>query len=120
MIEDHTTPGPRAPYADVGEEILLLERARLVVGSEWRHRLGDLKGIHVASCRVRLYVLFPGRLGLDVGLLGVPSIQCAHSSAGVACAIWVDEEGLESPPDLRSTDIRLKSDICNKPLTTCP
>ena len=64
--------------------------------------------------------MFPERLWIDVGLLGIPSAQCAHSSAGLACTILVSEEKLESPPGLCSIDIRLKSDVCKKSQTTYP
>ena len=48
---------PSDQLADVGEEGLLLERARLVVGLEWRHRLrSSEEDAHVVS--FRLDVLF--------------------------------------------------------------
>ena len=65
-------------------------------------------------------VLFPEQIGLDVGLLRIPSMQHAHFDVVVACAIWVGEEKLESPPDLYGTGIRLRSGVCLKSLTACP
>ena len=58
---------PNDQLADVGEEMLLLERARIVVGGE-RHRLGNLAGMHCVLCRFRLDVLSSERCRSDGGL----------------------------------------------------
>ena len=108
-VSDPEQGCPSGQLADVVKEGLLLERVRLVVGSEWHHHPGNLEEI-ARVISFRLNILSPERFWTDVGLFGFCLTQCAHSSASVACAILVGEEKLESPLGLYSISARLKSD----------